>query len=161
MFVKTAGRPGRRGFNESRSSWPQALSSLVLISVAGFQPAANCSLISQSQEALATLRSQLQGSRPVPSSRRGRDGAGPLPSQQNLALLTWTLLTPWAQCGTGEPVGWSCSQVRGPGVRLAPTCCPTLTLLRRIHFLSEAKSNKMGVTESPNASSSSKRFLLF
>lgn len=65
VFVQTAGQPGRRQFNKSRNSWPQALSSLVLISVSGFQPVANCSLISQSQEALTTLCSQLQGSRPA------------------------------------------------------------------------------------------------
>lgn len=78
-LLKQQGRPRGRGINESRSSWPWALSSLVLISVLGFRPAANCSLISQSQEALAILRSQLQGGRPVLAPSRGRDSTGPLP----------------------------------------------------------------------------------
>lgn len=99
VFVKTAGRPERRGFNKSRSSWPRALSSLVLISVSGFQPAANCSLISQSQEALATPAAGRQTCPLLPQrQRRSRL----LPPQRNPVHLTWTLRTPWMQAGPGS-----------------------------------------------------------
>jgi hypothetical protein len=140
-LLSKQGSLGEGGFIGAEAA-TQAPSSLSLISVSGLQLVANCSLISQSQEALTTqLHSQLQDShlvfqwRPLKSAFRPTNPEPPTPLDFGDTL------------GTGETEEQPAEVMLSgsdEGIHTA-LICSLLSPLSTHSFLLRSKSNKIGM----------------
>lgn len=101
------------------------------------------------------LLPQLQGGRPVLSSHRGKDRAGPLPGQRNRSTSPGLRGHPGCKRDQGAR-GMAMLSGEGSGGQV---CSPTLTLLRSSGFLREADMKR--TIESSNISPGRERFFLY